>query len=418
MTEPSRRALQRNVQLYPLYQGLLNSYFWLPVFFLYFSENLSLGQVLRLEAIYYATVVLLEVPSGYFSDTVGRKRTLILSSAALIAAYALFFLGSTFAFFAVAQVFLAAGLAFNSGTDTALHFDSLSAIGLASEYGAREARAHQVALLGRSLAALLGGLAAMGGLRLAYGLSLLAAVGMLLVVMAMVEPTAVPRSADRSRRGFLGQLGACLGQLGNPSLAWLFCFAVLMTVINHVPYEFYQPYLDLLLDKHQIDLPGEGTPLLTGTVTAITMLIAAWAASRSIRVRDRVGLAVTLLFTTALQVVIMVVMGLVLHNAVLLLILLRSVPAAMMEPALRAAITPRLPKSLRATYLSIQSLAGRLSFSGVLVGLSFMAAPTAEPQLRWPEISQMSLAAAVLGAVGFFALAATASLCRGAKGDE
>ena len=134
MTEPSRRALERNVRLYPLYQGLLNSYFWLPVFFLYFSEKLSLGQVLRLEAIYYATVVLLEVPSGYFSDTVGRRRTLILSSAALATSYALFFLGSTFAFFAVAQVFLAAGLAFNSGTDTALHFDSLSAIGRASEY--------------------------------------------------------------------------------------------------------------------------------------------------------------------------------------------------------------------------------------------------------------------------------------------
>ena len=263
--------------------------------------------------------------------------------------------------------------------------------------------------------ALLGGLAALGGLRLAYGLSWLAAVGMLLVVMAMVEPTALPRSADPSRRGFLGQLGACLGQLSNASLAWLFCFAVLMTVINHVPYELYQPYLYLLLDKHKIDLPVEGTPLLTGTVTAITMLIAAWAASRSIRVRDRVGLAGTLLFTTMVQVVIMVVMGLVLHEAVVLLILLRSVPAAMMEPPLRAAITPRLPQSLRATYLSIQSLAGRLSFSGVLVGLSFLAAPTAEPQLKWPEISQMSLAAAVLGAVGFFALAATARLCRGAK---
>ncbi len=50
-----------------------------------------------------------------------------------------------------------------------------------------------------------------------------------------------------------------------------------------------------------------------------------------------------------------------------------------------------------------------------LVGLSFLAAPTAEPQLEWPEISQMSLAAAVLGAVGFFALSATARLCRGAK---
>ncbi len=45
---PPRQALERNLNLYPLYQGLLYAYFWLPVFFLYFSERLPLGQVLRL----------------------------------------------------------------------------------------------------------------------------------------------------------------------------------------------------------------------------------------------------------------------------------------------------------------------------------------------------------------------------------
>ena len=38
--------------------------------------------VLRLEAIYYVAVVVLEVPSGFFSDVVGRKPTLLISSLA------------------------------------------------------------------------------------------------------------------------------------------------------------------------------------------------------------------------------------------------------------------------------------------------------------------------------------------------
>ena len=137
MNAGSRERLERNVRLYPRYQILFNLYFWIPVFFLYFSEFLPLGQVLRLEAIYYTTVVVLEVPSGYFSDRFGRRRTLLVSSTALATSYTLFFFGSGFADFAAAQVCLAAGMAFNSGTDTALHFDSLAALGRGEEYARR-----------------------------------------------------------------------------------------------------------------------------------------------------------------------------------------------------------------------------------------------------------------------------------------
>ncbi|MDP6484806.1 MAG: hypothetical protein QGH70_13325 [Nitrospinota bacterium] len=84
-------GLERNVRLYPWYAVAFNTFFWMPVFFLYFSAQFSLENVLRLEAVYYAAVVLLEVPSGYFSDTHGRRKTLLVSSAALVFAYALFF---------------------------------------------------------------------------------------------------------------------------------------------------------------------------------------------------------------------------------------------------------------------------------------------------------------------------------------
>ncbi|MHC4218297.1 MAG: MFS transporter [Planctomycetota bacterium] len=411
------RSLPRNVSLYPLYQVFYNAYFWLPVFFLYFSEHLSLERVLQLEAIYYATVVVLEVPSGYFSDTVGRRCTLLISATALAASYALFFFGpalgiETFAVFALAQVCLAVGISFNSGTDTALHFDSLSALQRADEYADREAAAHRYALLGRAVAALGGGVAAMWGLRLAYGLSLLGAVGLLIIVALLVEPSKhveTPESVPAG--GFLRQIRACLGRLTNPSLAWLMGFAVLMIVINHVPYELYQPYLDLLVEERGFDLPGEETPLLTGIVTAATLVVASWAAGRSIRIRNRIGLAPTLLATTLLQVVIMVAMALVLHEAVLVLILLRSVPAAVMEPPMRGAIVPQLPRSLRATYLSLQSLAGRLAFAVTLLALAQGAAPEAPPD--WPAVSSMSLVCATVGGAGLVLLAVTARFCLG-----
>ena len=81
----AQRGIERNVRLYPLYQAFFNAYFWLPVFFLYFSKHFSLAQVLQLEAIYYLAVVSLEVPSGYFSDVIGRRPTLLTSSSNVIA---------------------------------------------------------------------------------------------------------------------------------------------------------------------------------------------------------------------------------------------------------------------------------------------------------------------------------------------
>jgi hypothetical protein len=170
-------------------------------------------------------------------------------------------------------------------------------------------------------------------------------------------------------------------------------FAILMTVLNHVPWELYQPYVDLLLAKRGVALPGEGTPLVTGTMTAVMMLAAAWAAARSIRLRDALGLAPTLLLTTVLQITIIAAMGWLLHEVVLLLVLLRSLPAAIMLPPLRGAVTPQLPRSLRATYLSLQSLLGRLAFSGTLLALAAGATPGAAP--GWPALASMSLTCAV-----------------------
>jgi hypothetical protein len=144
-------------------------------------------------------------------------------------------------------------------------------------------------------------------------------------------------------------------------------------------------------------------------MTAVMFVGASWAAARSIRLRDRIGLAPTLLLTTVLQVVIIAAMGWLLHEAIVLLILLRSVPAAIMLPPLRGAVTPQLPRSLRATYLSLQSLLGRLAFSGTLLLLAAGVRPGAPPD--WPALSSMSLTCAIAGAAGLVVLGATARFC-------
>jgi MFS family permease len=407
MDDAHKRLLHRNVRLYPVYAAAYNAFFWMPVFFLYFSEHLTLDRVLLLESIYYIAVVVLEVPSGYFSDSIGRRPTLLISAGALLGAYGLFFWGASFLVFAAAQLCLAVGISFNSGTDTSLHYDSLAAVNRESEYAHREAVAARLGFHAGAVAALLGGLAASIELRYAYGLSALAAGASLVVVILFTEPGTHEAPAD-PHRGIVRQLGACLGHLRQPALRWLFAFSVLMVVLNHIPYEFYQPYLDLL--SADAWLPDRGTPVMAGVLAAATMFISGSVAGRSIAMRDRIGTGPTLLLAAGLQTVIIASMAVVLHPIVVGLILLRSVPRGLMSAPLNAAIAPRVTQGTRATYLSMQSLVGRLAFSATLAGLALLVGR--ESGVEWPPLSRVLTAGCIIALVGTGVLALFAGTIR------
>ena len=361
----SHSGLTRSVRLYPIYAPLTQAYFWLPVFFLYFNQHMPIEQVLRLEAIYYVAVVILEVPSGYLSDTLGRRLTLLISAVSAIFAYALFFSGGSFGVFALAQIGLAASMAFRSGTDTSFHYDLLKCLGREDAYPQREARITRNVFIASAGAALLGGLGSIYALRVAYGFSFLTACVAFVLVLLFAEPDRESSSA-RQASGFFLQIRACLAYLSQPVLGWLMLFSVFMTVVNHIPYEFYQPYIQLLGAQ-------ASTPLLTGLHTALTMGIAAWFAKQSIRLRDHFGTRSALMLSAGVQVVLISLMGFFFHPVVALLLAFRSVPRALMIAPLNAATVPRLQQHHRATYLSIQSLIGRLSFSlclALLAGVS------------------------------------------------
>ncbi|MDJ0839826.1 MAG: MFS transporter [Acidobacteriota bacterium] len=402
----------RNLRLYPLYALAFNCYAWTPVFFLYFSQNLPLAAVLRLEALYYAAVVLLEVPSGYFSDRVGRKATLLISSTAMCLSYALFTLGGSFEVFAAAQVLLAVGISFNSGTDVSFHYDSLAELGRAGEFGAREARITRNNLFANGFASFAGGAVALFALRYAYALSFATALVGLVVALFFKEPG---RDHRQRAAGFLTQLGRCLACLRNPLLAWLFFYCVGMIILDHIPYELYQPYLDLLGERAAW-LPQEGTPLTAGLVMAVSLFLGAPVAGYSIRLRDKLGLKPALLSATLMQTVVIASMGWFLHPLVVALILLRNVPAALKTAPLNAAIAPRVDTSLRATYLSLQSLVGRLSFSITLAGLSLMFAPGDHPD--WPALSRISQTSTVIGVALLLLLIVSIPFTTQSKAEE
>ena len=359
--------LENNIRLYPWFRAASDGHAWITVFFLYMSQTLPLDQVIQLSAVYYLSVFVLEVPSGYFSDRIGRRTTLLIAACALILSYSCFIIGADFWWFAAGQFLLATGIAMQSGTDTAMHYDTLKALGQESEYAWREARAEQWGLTMLALATLSGGVLGLIDLRLAYVFSLVSAMIMAGLVWRFVEPehaeetTAVPQS-------FATVVLSCLARLRDPLLGWVFLVVIVLYAMAHIVFEFYQPYITLL----QLPLleASSYAPLISGLVISVSMFGGAIGARASIAWQAKLGLVGVLAAAMAIQLGIVAAMAIAISPLVLTLVCVRNFPMALVHAPVRAAIAPRITRTQRATYLSLQGLAERLFFALLLLVLA------------------------------------------------
>jgi MFS family permease len=291
--------------------------------------------------------------------------------------------GKSFNLLVLGQIFFAGHMSFISGTNTVFHYESLKNINKHLEYGEREASVNKWALFSGGLAALLGGLVADFELHYAYWLSLVGAVIALIITFLFDEPKNQTKSEASDH--FLTQLKLTIGNLKNNNIAWIFAFYILMFVMVHVPYEFYQPYLDLLEKKGQLNFSS--APMMSGFLYASAMFISSFAAARSMKWKNYFGLKYYLILMLILMFVIVGMMAFMLHPAFITIILMRSFSWSGVKAPINEVITPNISAGQRATFHSMMSLVCRLSFFLLLFGLSALT-PT-EEVTNWNNLSMI-----------------------------
>jgi len=196
-------GFERNIHLFPRYKAATSVLPYLPVFFLFFLERVSLADAVLLGSISYFSIFILEVPSGYCSDRYGRRPTLIIASIMKVLACTLFVVANSLEVLVAAQVLMAASTAFQSGSDSALLFDSLRALGREDEYTESESRAQKWSMTALAISCLIGGAIGIVDLRLPYAATLLAAAAAVVLSARFVEP---PLDGESVVAGFFSQL--------------------------------------------------------------------------------------------------------------------------------------------------------------------------------------------------------------------
>ncbi|MEP2137944.1 MAG: MFS transporter, partial [Erythrobacter sp.] len=251
----------RNVRLYPWFKFFQNLMFWQAIWFLFFQSELSAAQAIMIYVFVDIATTVFEVPSGFFSDRVGRRITLILSVVAGLMAAVLQAFGSEFWVFALAQVALGIHGAFASGTDSSFLYESLAKEGREDEVEEHELRAWRFSFVALAISAVAGGVMALWGLRVPYFATAASFVALLVVVFYFVEPLRDPEKEAAQAPG-MEALGAALN---TPVLIWLFALSTLMYAFSHLPFVFGQPFIFAALEGLGL---SANAPLVSGVVTA------------------------------------------------------------------------------------------------------------------------------------------------------
>src|SRR3989344_2895206 len=161
----------------------------MPIIVLFFQENgLSMKEVLLLQSIFSIGIILFEIPSGYFSDVIGRKTTIVIGCILGFLGFSIYSFSYGFWGFLIAELTLGLGSSFLSGTDSAIIYDSLIQSKKEKDYKKIEGRMLSVGNFSEAIASFLGGFVALISLRTPFYIETILMLFTIPLAFTLIEP--------------------------------------------------------------------------------------------------------------------------------------------------------------------------------------------------------------------------------------
>ena len=172
-----------------------------------------------------------------------------------------------------------------------------------------------------------------------------------------------------------------------------------MYVFSHVPWVFGQPFIaEVLAQGRYTTNPN----VVSGAIVCSMMLISVAAGWVAEGLEQRIGTPAILMLSLGMQIMLIAILMASVEPIALAFLLFRMVPGAFSRPFILAGVQPRIDSDLRATFLSLQSLCGRVLLAVTLLVVAFDA-PT-EGTLPAAALQQILLFYVVAGCAVFAAL--------------
>jgi len=342
------RGLKSNIWKLYLFKIFFGFFVSLPIIVLFWKNNgLSMFQVMMLQSLFSVAVIVLEVPSGYFADRFGRKKTLVTSSIFATLGIATYSIGTGFLTFLIAEIVWAVGVSLVSGADSAMFYDTLVEIGEESSYKERWGLASSLNMVSAAVAAILGGFIAEYSLRWTFFVQVVFMAGMIPTALALKEPKHHKEVVEEETK----TIKAVMEDVWNfKKLRYLVLYGAFIYAGLQVAFWMYQPYFELT----GLDIAA------FGWAYAAFNLVSAGSSKYGYQIEEKLGKVKSLILMPILIVTSLLLMSNVLAVFSFGFIFLQQFVRGFEKPLISDYINEIISSENRSTVLSTKSLLGRI----------------------------------------------------------
>ena len=179
---------KKNLWKYSLYTFFVSLSFSRAIFMLFLKDlGFTTAQMGLLESILFVATFVMEIPTGILGDRIGRKWSMACGILFDLASTLIFIYLHSFSWMILAFILTGTSFAFLSGSDRALYYDSLKALGREGEYLKRKSRLNALSIATFGIAMIVGGWLRRFGWSAVYWASISAALINLDVVLSLKE---------------------------------------------------------------------------------------------------------------------------------------------------------------------------------------------------------------------------------------
>ncbi len=327
---------------------------FMPIIVLFYQENgLTMQDIFTLKAVYSIAIVLLEIPSGYLADALGRKKTLIIGAFLGFFGFVVYDFSYSFWGFLAAELILGLGQSLISGADSALLYDSLKALGKRDKYLRYEGRMVAIGNFAEAIAGILGGLLAEISLRMPFYAQTAIAFIAIPAALTLIEPVRYQKISRMRFMDIIGIVRYSLFRSGH--LKWNILFSAVIGTCTLTMAWFVQPYFKMV-----------GLSLtLFGVFWALLNLAVGITSYYAHKFEYKFGMVKTTIFIAILIPLLYIILSQI-HAiwgiaALFVFYFVRGIAT----PVLKDYINRLTDSNIRATVLSVRSFLIRIFFSGI-----------------------------------------------------
>ena len=337
---------------------------FMPIIWLFYEENgLTITDLFVIQAIYSVTIALIEIPSGYLADVLGRKKSMVIGTFFGFLGILTYSLSFGFDGFLLAALCLGIGQSFISGSDTALMYDSLVELNRSDDFIKLEGRTISMGNLAEAVAFMLGGLLAEISLRTPFYYQVGIALIGFIIALLLVEPNVHRLKDGKSKPWKNIKKIIHYSIIENNILRAYILYSAVIGAATLTMAWFSQPYFKALnVEIFYFGLIGAGLNLAVA-------IPAFYAHEIEQRINTKILLSLILLLIVACYFAIAYI------NTLwgLLVLLLFYITRGIATPILRDYMNRQIPSNMRATVMSIRSFIIRILFASTSPILGYVA---------------------------------------------